>query len=338
MQTLRNIALALLLLAAPLASAQVVAAPVQYVLDPELPGPRQTVRIEAQGVGTFLGSANIVWSQDGRVLLQGVGERKFSFITGALGSKTTVRVDIDSSEGRFTKTWVFSPSTVNLLWEADTTVPPFYLGKALYSGGSSYKVVAYPTVYNSSGARILPSALGYQWSRTDKKIPDQSGLGRNVLRMTGDQLQQSEDIAVDVYYGAAKVARGEISIAAATPGVVLYERDALRGVIYDTALPQAISLTNQEITIQAEPFYFSNAAKRNGLLPFSWTLNDQPVTGPDTDKGILTLRQSGSGSGTATLGVSVQNTDPDQFVQTANTTLQLVFGTTGNTFLNFFGI
>src|SRR3989344_3006939 len=130
--------------------AQSLPAPIQYVVYPEVPGPNQTVNIEAQGVGSFLGEADITWTHDGKVVQSGVGVRKYTFTTGALGQKTTVGISIDSSQGLFSKTFSFTPSLINLVWEADTTVPPFYLGKALYSAGSSYKVVAFPTVYSGN--------------------------------------------------------------------------------------------------------------------------------------------------------------------------------------------
>ncbi len=318
--------------------AQTLPPPIQYVVTPEAPGPNQQVTIEAQGVGSFLGSANLTWVQDGEVVLDGVGERRYSFVTGSLGQKTTVRVSIDSSQGAFAQTFVFNPSLINLVWEADTTVPLLYKGKALYSAGSDYKVVALPSVY-SGGARVGASALSFQWSRAGESLPEQSGLGRFVLAMTGDQLQASEDIAVDVYYGNVLAGRGGVSIGASAPRIVLYPRDPLRSALYDSAIPGAISLVGKELTVQAEPYYFSNKAKNGGALPYIWMLNDNETTGPDASRGILTLRQTGTGTGAATLGVSVQNSIADQFVQNASASVQILFGAqTGTSLLNFFGI
>ena len=320
------------------AYAQTLPPPVQYVVNPEAPGPNQTVTIEAQGVGSFLGSANLRWTRDGSLVKEGIGERTYSFTTGALGQSTTVRVSIDSSQGLFSQTFTFNPSLINLVWEADTSIPLLYKGKALYSAGSDYKVVALPSVY-SGGARVSQEALSYQWLRSDNALPGQSGLGRSILSQTGDQLQSGEDIQVDVYYGNTLAGRGSIFIPAAAPQIVLYQHDPLRGVLYDAALPAAISLIGKEISVQAEPFYFSNKAKRAGQLPYAWTLNGAEASGPDSARGILTLRQTGEGTGAAEIGVSVQNNNADQFVQNASAALQLVFGAqSGNSILNFFGL
>jgi hypothetical protein len=198
--------------------------------------------------------------------------------------------------------------------------------------------VALPSVIINN-ARISASALSYQWTRAGDAISDQSGLGRTTVSLIGDQLQSSEDIAVEVYYGTALVGKGSVSILASAPQIILYERDPLRGVQYDTALPAGISLASKEITIQAEPYFFSNKAKNSGLIPYAWTLDGEETVGPDSARGILTLRQTGAGAGGALIGISMQNNNPDQFVQNANTMLQLVFGAdTGNSLLNFFGL
>lgn len=337
MQKLRNIALLALLLGASAAAAQAVPDPVQYVVYPETPGPRETVTIEVQGVGSFLGSADIRWTRDGATVLQGVGERKLSFTAGALGERTSISVTIDSDQGRFSRSWSFSPSKINLVWEANTTIPPLYKGKALYSAGSSYKVVAFPSVY-SQGARVLSSALDFQWTHRGEPVPEASGRGRASFSRTGDQLQAGEVVGVEVYYGGQKAGRAELLIPVSEPSIVLYQRDALRGVIYEAALPSGISLVGPELTVQAEAYFFAREAKLAGSLPFAWTLNDENTSGPDADRGILTLRQSGSGEGSATLGVSIQNSSPDQFVQTASTLMRIVFGAQQSSVLNFLGL
>ncbi|MDO8518184.1 MAG: hypothetical protein Q7S26_02760 [bacterium] len=317
-----------LFISAPLARAQLSAVPdpVQYLIAPEAPEPGQQVTIVAQGVGGFLGGANITWTQNGKVALSGIGETNFSFITGSLGSKTSVGVRIVSpSQGTITHDFIFLPSLVNLIWEADTTAPPLYRGKSLYSAGSNVKVVSFPAVI-VNGARIATNSLSMQWSLNDVPMPNQSGLGRNIFSFAGDQLQPQETVAVDMYYGANKVGHGEITISAVQPLVLLYYKDPLRGVLYDSALPSAISLSAKELTIQAAPYFFANSSLKSGALVYSWTLNGEDACGPDSAKGILTLRQTGVGQGAAAVGVTLQNNDSDKFVQAASAALQLIFG------------
>ncbi len=312
--------------------------PMQYTITPETPGPNSPVSIEAEGVGSFLGNATISWQADGRTISSGAGLSTFQFTTGAVGTVSRIHLIIDSpTQGVITHDFVFAPSVVNLIWEAQTSVPPFYLGKALYSAGSTLKVVAFPVVAQGKSLVAL-SKLSYQWSRGDNPDPAASGLGKNSYTFQGDEIQNSEDVVIDVYLGATKVARGEITIPATNPGLLLYTQDPLQGEILDQALSGAFNLRTQEITLKAEPYYFAKESIAGGALSYDWTLNGQETTGPNTAEGLLTLRQTGSGAGSAQVGVSLQNTDSDKLVQSASTALTLAFGQTGSALSNFFGL
>lgn len=326
MLKLRNLTLLIAFLMPALAYAQFLPEPIQYIISPEVPGPGEQVTIEAQGIGAFLGDAKITWQQNGKTVSSGVGARTYTFVTGALGSATTIRVDIQSeTSGSFSKTFVIRPSVLSLVWEAHTSAPPLYQGKTLYSGGSRLRVVAFPTVV-INGSRVAPESLSYQWTRADQALPAQSGQGRYVLDIDGDQLQSGEDIAVQVYFGSALVAEGGISVPATTPVVRLYERDALRGTLTDAALPAGISLAKKEITIAAQPYFFARAAADSGALSYTWTLDGNEIAGPDSGKGVLTLRQTGSGEGQGQLALDIQNNQSDQLVQAAHALLVIVFG------------
>jgi hypothetical protein len=332
MHKLLKICIALAALAPAVALAQFTPDPVQYIVTPEVPGPGQTVNIEVQGVGNFLGDAAITWSKDGKVVQSGAGLRTYSFAVGVLGSVTKIHIDIKSANnGSFSKDLIFRPSSVNLVWEANTTAPPLYMGKPLYSAGSPLKVVAFPNVI-INGARASEASLSYQWSRADQALPAQSGLARNVLSLDGDQLQASEDISVDVYFGQSLVARGAISVPASQPQLVLYERDALRGLLTDAALPQSLALNAKELTVAAQPYYFAAPALAGGSLQYSWTLNGNDIVGPDSARGILTLRQTGSGQGQAELDSSLQNNASSQLVQSAQAALTILFGQASSLF------
>lgn len=313
--------------------------PVQFLVAPEVPGPNQAVTIQVQGVGTFLGSATITWQVNGTTVLSGVGERSFSFTTGALGVSTRVRATISSpTQGTITRDFTFIPSTINLLWEADTSVPPHYQGKALYSAGSNVRVLAFPTVV-ANGRTITSNNLSFQWKLNGTPAASASGKGRDTFSFTGSQLRSSETVSVEVYFSDVKVGQAAITILAFKPRLELYARDPLRGVLYNQAIPSGISLGSKELTIVAQPYFFSTDSLAAGGATYSWTLGGRAVSGPDSARGILTLRQTGSGAGATTLGVSLQNNDPSKFVQSASTALQIVFGQqTGTSLGSFFGL
>jgi hypothetical protein len=329
-----------LLLSASVVQAQSIAPdPVQYTVSPEQPGPNQQVTIQVSGVGQFLGNSNITWQQDGKIISNASNQPSFTFTTGGIGTATRIHLSINSpTQGAISHDFVFNPSVVNLVWEADTYTPLLYQGKALYTPGSALKVVAFPTVM--IGGTVVPtSKLSFQWSHNDTPEPASSGLGKNIFIFRGDQLQKEEAVSVLLYSGSAPVGRGEIIIPASVPQIILYVQDPLRGELLDQGLQGNTALGTTETTFKAEPYFFSNNAVLGGKLQYEWTLNNQDTTGPDAANGLLTLRQTGTAAGSANLGVSIQNTSSSQLAQTANSNLQLIFGTqTGSALSNFFGL
>ena len=328
-KTLKYIVICILLTAASTAYAQALNTQVdsiRLVASPETPGPNTEVRLEVQGVGSFVGDSTITWQENDAVVKSGVGERTHTFTTGGVGSVTRIRVTVESLIlGTMVRELTFVPAQVYLVWEADTSTPPLYRGKALYSLGSQITVTAFPQVV-ANGATLSTNNLSFQWQRGGTAVSAQSGKGRSALTVEGDQLKAGESVSVDVYFGDVRVARGSVFIPATDPQILLYPRDPLRGVLFDQALPAAISLASREITVQAVPYFFANKSLADGSLVYDWTLNNQTTSGPETGRGILTLRQSGEGTGSATLGVSLQNTDGSKLLQAAEAAVRIVFG------------
>ncbi len=307
--------------------------PVEYSVTPQAPEPNEPVQITVQGVGSSLGDATLIWQQNGSTVSSGAGDTTFNFTTGSLGSQTTIHLIINSPElGTITNDFTFYPSLTNLVWEAQTTVPQFYRGKALYSGGATVSVIAFPEI-SINKSFVSSKALSFQWSLNGTLVPTQSGLGRTTFTFQGDQLKNSESVSVDVYAGNTLVGASDIVIPASTPQVVLYDRDPLRGEILDSALSGEVNTGEQGLAVEAEPYYFSNSSKTSGALTYTWTLNGESVTGPDAQKGLLALvPTSGSGTGLATLEVTVQNSSPDQLIQGAIASIQILFGNISGTF------
>jgi hypothetical protein len=236
-----------------------------------------------------------------------------------------VRATINSEQhGTIVRDFTFVPSAVNLVWEAKTLVPPLYRGKALYSAGSRLTVMAFPTIV-ANGSTISSNNLSFQWSRGGEPDTAASGLGRDTFSFSGDQLRVSERVDVIVELGGVAVGQASITIPATSPQIMFYARDPLRGVLYEQALPTALSLGSPEITLRAEPYFFSSESVGNSLL-YTWKLNGRETTGPDVSSGVLTLRQSGAGAGEASVSAAIQNTDTNKFLQSAQAALRIVFG------------
>jgi hypothetical protein len=185
--------------------------------------------------------------------------------------------------------------------------------------------VALPQVV--SGGSFIPSNnLSFKWSVGGNPATQASGLGRSTITFAGNQLKSAEVVRVEVLSGTKMVGQASVVIPAVQPAIGLYIKDPLRGTLYEAALPSALSLGEKEITIEAQPYYFANSSFTDGSLTYNWTLGGQPASGPESERGILTLRQTGSGQGSSVLGVELQNLDTAKLLQAASARLQIVFG------------
>ena len=118
--------------------------------------------------------------------------------------------------------------------------------------------------------------------------------------------------------------RGRIVIPAAEPFTVFYEQDPLRGMRFERALGCTYALRNEEVTIVAEPFYFSVDRRASPSLTYAWRLDGSSLQNPGLDESSLTLRQITAGEGEASLSLSIQNVA--QILQGARGALRIQFG------------
>jgi len=241
-----------------------------------------------------------------------------------------VDVSINSGiYGLITKTFTFEPSYINLIWEANTTVPPLFQGKALPGFGSSITVFAFPLVVAGGETRDANS-LSYQWRLNGSAVPSSSGTGRSSFTFSNNQVRQTDEVSVDVFYEGRNAGHGSITIATVEPFLHLYEHDPLRGIRYRAALQNTFTLLGTEVTVRAEPYFFSRDSGERGSLSYTWEINGTETTGPNTDKGELTLRRTGEGEGTAMLTVALQNLESARLLQGTREVFTILFGKTSS--------
>jgi len=104
---------------------------------------------------------------------------------------------------------------------------------------------------------------------------------------------------------------------------LLYEQSPLRGVKYERALQGNFNLTNEEVVVTAEPYFFSAKDRRDAGIIYSWFLNGRQVSGnPDDESSIVLRRESGSGSSLISLSVK----HPGKLLQEAANAITVNFG------------
>jgi len=282
-------------------NAQVKNADVSLILSPKDPGANETVSASISSFVADLNKSFISWSLDGQTVIQGVGQKNFSFKTGSDNSQTSIDVKIDNTDGSsITKQIIITPAGIDLLWEAyDSYVPPFYKGKALLSSEGIIKAVAIMNSNKTSGAL-------YNWKADDNNKIDSSGYGKNYYIFQKSYLDKNNTIEVNVSNLLGNsLGSGKINLANGNPKIVFYKKDSTLGTQWQKALEDNSRIDSNGETIVFEPYFISPKNLNSSNLNISWTLGNSPISTPEI-KNELSIRPESSG-GSSKIKVSIEN-------------------------------
>ena len=272
-------------------------------LNPETPGPNQDVSIEIESLVYDLSRADISWYMNDALRSSNVGQTKFSFKTGPVGSSNKIRYDIAIPSGvSFGNTMTITPGEVNLIAESLGYTPPFYKGKSLFSFEGTARVVAIPNLTAPDGTKYKPTDLVYTWKRGMGTDSDASGYGKNVFIWNGDIVARPTDITVEVSDRNNTVkATNTITIDSIQPEIYVYENDPLLGILFNKAIENTFNLLSKEVSFVAMPFYFNNPDIEGD---YSWTINGNSTN--ETTR-FITLRNVNNDQGQSDISVSLDN-------------------------------
>jgi len=278
---------------------------IQLNISPRAPRSNQLVTVSITSPSVDVDRAIISWYRNGALVESRVGKKEYSFRLGEVGSVETVRANVRGVDGSIgDKTITIRPADVLIVWQADSYTPPFYRGKALHATEGSLLILAIPDVFEN-GSRVPTASLVFTWERDGVVLGNLSGTGRDTLTLGGSILSRPVDIGVTVNTLSGNVTTSRrIRIPVTTPKVYLYGRDPLLGVLFNTALSNIFELKNEEIVVEAFPFFFSTQNREN-TLSYQWRLGGALLDGWIGPR--VTLRQVGS-TGQATLSVRTDNT------------------------------
>lgn len=273
---------------------------------PDYPRPDSATFISLELYTDDLDSADIEWYKDGELVLSGKGKIKYSFMNGHIGEETNIEIRIRLLNGAsFSKSFTLNPASVDLTWEANSYVPPFYKGKALHPRQGTLKIVAMPE-FVKNGKRIPSQNLIYKWSDDVDVYQDQNGYGKNVLIVNGSLLGRTENLKVLVTDPVNNlVAEGFIDITPVDPEIVFYQNDPYYGHIFDVTIPNNFNLKSDEVTIIASPFFFTKSDLKNNLT-YNWLLNGQNT--PDlSGSRTAVFRKPEDKKGTSLINLGIEN-------------------------------
>ena len=287
---------------------------------PQNPNPGDLVTITVGNNTYDLDKANISWYVNGTLSQQATGLKLFSTTIPATGGKTDIKVDIKTTEGvEITKDFPFNITGVSLIWEANTYVPPWYKGKALFTPQATGRVIAVPQIY-SGGTLVDPSTLIYNWTDNDSEEPDQSGYGDNIYYFAGNIISRPRTISVTVTQKQGTLtANGQITIDAIEPSLRIYQNDPTYGLQYQNSILSEYNLTVPEVSFEAIPFYFSADTASSPDLTYAWLANSS-IT--DQTSPFITFRNE-SQQGTSQISLEVDHVQ--DILQAAQAAFSVVF-------------
>jgi len=291
---------------------------------PENPGPNEEVYISIESFTTNINMAMVTWKV-GSQTKKGIGEKTFSFITGGLNTTTILNITVETAEGQIiNKTIKIKPTSVDLLWQTDSFVPPFYKGKPLFSYQNQITFIAIPHMTNSSGVEIGAKNMIYKWSLNGSVIDYASGYGKNTYALIGSIIARPINVSVEVTSGSTDgVGFAQTTVSPVDPFVIFYKKDPLYGIEFQKALINTVGLLGlREITVISMPFFFGMLDLSVPEMSYRWSINGTAIE----DGGHQTtqvFRQTEEISGRSNISIRVENSE--KILQSASSDFNLEF-------------
>lgn len=303
-------------------------APLNVTLNPEYPAAFQDVVASVDSYSADMDRSTITWTLNGKVIQQGIGAKTFRFKAGKNGSYTNLGVSIIFNGVESKKTISITPATVDLIWQADSYVPPFYKGKALFSHQSNLKIVAIPNIFTKDGTLIPASKLIYRWKLGKEFVAAVSGVGKNIVTFSDKIPVNEKEISVEVSTADASVKTlGQIFVRSVGTNPVVYQDAPLTGISYEKALPNTFLLADSEMKLVIEPYFFSVKTRDSDSLYYGWSLNGKAV--PDVSRSSIVFKVPEAEKGSAQVDVELRQ--PSKVFQTNANSLMINFTSPGNT-------
>lgn len=285
---------------------QVTSADINIETIPDNPQPYTDVTMTITSYATDLNKALITWKSGEDTILSGIGRTKYVFKTGApnINTSFTVSVTPVGSFASVDKSFIISPSEVEMLWQAiDSYTPPFYKGKSFPTSEGSVRIVAMPnTVGISSGSN---KSMAYYWKLNYDSAQDASGYGKDSFTYKNSYLNDTDHIGVSVSTtNGSYTGNGTIDIPMYNPEMVFYKKSPTEGIKYNEAVTSEVYMNEDEMTLVAEPYFLNNSSSINDLV-YKWQINNNDISTPRNPR-QLTVRPTSRG-GYANINISISS-------------------------------
>ena len=276
--------------------------------NPPHPAPGQNTVIKVISFSTDLTIADIVWYVDGVTAGKGTGLTSITVKTPSNSKSQAIIASIKTAEGmEIKKVITLTPADVNIVWESDGYVPPFYKGKSPYAHQGKIKFTAMPNFFDAAGRPIPANQLVYKWKSGYQVLGNESGFNKQSIVVDGNSTQDTITVRVEVSTkDSGIIGEASVAIDSSAPTIVFYKESPLYGTMYNVAAGARTSLTEKDTRIKAVPYSFSWDDKTNGKLQYTWLVNSierSDLASSDT----INLVRNEDQEGISSIGLRINN-------------------------------
>lgn len=269
--------------------------------------PNSSVTLKLNSQYNDIGGTKIMWYHGEELEEEGVGLTTHKVYLGNVGEsvKVTAILAIENSEGAFNVSTTLTPAFLDVLWEADTAVPPFYRGKALPSNESLVKTIAIPYF----GTTTKSTSVNYSWKK-NKNVNIGEGINKQSTTILGGWENEKTDVSVSASYNGM-TANSSMKVPSFKPSAVFYEISPTQGILNQEILNNNPVRNSIELTLKAVPFGFSNKERGRSQMIYEWKAGDKIIkqgTGESMETISLSRSASKLTEGAIDIQLSIQNT------------------------------
>jgi hypothetical protein len=275
-------------------------------LEPAHPGPGDVVRLTVHSGSMDVTQDQVVWRVNGAVVRQAPGTSALEIPAGGLGAETVVEADALAPDGTVASAQTsVIPTEIDLLFSADSYVPPFYKGRALPSAGTNLHLEARARFIRPDQSAIPASDIMYTWRRNNRIMGSVSGQGKFSIvipapMMFGTDVISVEAASTDGTFSGVATTR----IPSAEPALILYTNHPLFGIMFNQALRTSSAIPGSETTFAAIPYFVEAQNLNDPALSYLWTVNGRRVPTSETDREEITIN-AGKSSGVAQISLAL---------------------------------
>ena len=277
---------------------------VSLTSNPQYPGPFTETTVSLDDYSVNAVGAVITWYIDGKEQVESKNVRSITLTTGSVGKSTVVKVTLTRQNGGvLTASKTLTPTAVDILVEADTYTPTFYIGKALPSAEANVRAVA--LVHDGSSA--TPDSYTYLWSLDTNVLRGGAVRGAYTYDFTMPRYK-NKILSVQVLNTRGEVVgKGSTILNPVDPELYFYEHSPLRGLSTKT-LTAPYPLIGEETTIYGEPYFLHTGLDTNETT-FDWRINGTKVNSDFGTPNAVSLKRVGE-NGEARVDASITTKKP----------------------------